>query len=163
MGKPGKLVIIGGCGHVGLPLGIVFANAGVKVDLLDVDAAKIALVNSGRMPFMEKSADDVLRTVIGKTLRATQDNSCLHDADAAVAVLGTPVDQHLNPTVADLYRNIDATIELLPDNALLVLRSTVYPGVTKLVYDRVQSRGRKIHVAFCPERIAEGKAMEEIH
>jgi UDP-N-acetyl-D-mannosaminuronic acid dehydrogenase len=162
MGKPGKLVIIGGCGHVGLPLGIVFANAGVKVDLLDVDAAKIALVNSGRMPFMEKSADDVLRAVIGKTLRATHDNSCLHDADAAVAVLGTPVDQHLNPTVADLYRNIDADIDHLPDNALLVLRSTVYPGVTKLVYDRVQSRGRKIHVAFCPERIAEGKAMEEI-
>ena len=61
------------------------------VELLDVDAAKIALVNSGRMPFIEKSADEVLRSVIGKTLRATLDNSCLHDADAAVAVLGTPV------------------------------------------------------------------------
>ena len=162
MGKPGKLVIIGGCGHVGLPLGIVFANAGVKVDLLDVDPGKIELVNSGRMPFIEKSADEVLRSVIGKTLRATQDNSCLRDADAAVAVLGTPVDQHLNPTVADLYRNIDADMDLLRDDALLVLRSTVYPGVTKLVYDRVQNRSRKIHVAFCPERIAEGKAMEEI-
>jgi UDP-N-acetyl-D-mannosaminuronic acid dehydrogenase len=162
MGKPGKLVIIGGCGHVGLPLGIVFANAGVKVDLLDVDAEKIALVNSGRMPFIEKSADEALGSVIGKTLRATPDNSCLHDADAAVAVLGTPVDAHLNPTVGDLYRNIDAAIDHLPDNALLVMRSTVYPGVTRLVYDRVQSRGRKIHVAFCPERIAEGKAMEEI-
>ena len=162
MEKPGKLVIIGGCGHVGLPLGIVFANAGVKVDLLDVDAGKIALVNSGRMPFIEKSADEALRSVIGKTLRATLDDSCLRDADAAVAVLGTPVDEHLNPTVGDLYRNIDAAIERLPDNALLVLRSTVYPGVTKLVYDRVHSRGRKIHVAFCPERIAEGKAMEEI-
>src|SRR5215469_1351010 len=120
MGKPRKLVIIGGCGHVGLPLGIVFANAGLTVDLLDVDAAKIALVNSGRMPFIEKSADEVLHSVIGKTLRATLDNSCLHDADAAVAVLGTPVDQHLNPTVADLYRNIDAAVDRLPDDALLV-------------------------------------------
>ena len=43
-----------------------------------------------------------------------------------------------------------------------MLRSTVYPGVTKLVYDRVQSKGAKVQVAFCPERIAEGKAMEEI-
>jgi UDP-N-acetyl-D-mannosaminuronic acid dehydrogenase len=162
MGKPGRLVIIGGCGHVGLPLGIVFSAAGMKVELLYVDAGKIALVNSGCMPFIEKGSEDVLRSVIGKTLHATTDASCLQDADAAVAVLGTPVDEHLNPTITDLYRNIDSAIDHMPDGALLVLRSTVYPGVTKLVYDRVQNRGRKIHVAFCPERIAEGKAMEEI-
>jgi UDP-N-acetyl-D-mannosaminuronic acid dehydrogenase len=50
----------------------------------------------------------------------------------------------------------------MPDHALLVLRSTVYPGVTKLVHERLEASGRKIHLAFCPERIAEGKAMEEI-
>jgi UDP-N-acetyl-D-mannosaminuronic acid dehydrogenase len=50
----------------------------------------------------------------------------------------------------------------MPDHALLVLRSTVYPGVTKLVHERLGASGRKIHLAFCPERIAEGKAMEEI-
>jgi len=162
MPKPGKLVIIGGCGHVGLPLGIVFANCGVNVTLLDLSAERIAIVNSGRMPFIEKSAEERLKAVIGKTLAATSDSSCLRDADAAIAVVGTPVDEHLNPTVTELYRNIDATIDLLPQGALLVLRSTVYPGVTKLVYDRVLRRGRRIHVGFCPERIAEGKAMEEI-
>ena len=158
-----KLVIVGGCGHVGLPLGIVFAKAGLNVVLLDIDNTKIAVVNSGRMPFMEKSAETHLQAVIGKNLTATADNGCLRDADAAVAVVGTPVDEHLNPTIAELYRGIDSTVEHLPDGALLVLRSTVYPGVTKLVYDRVRNRGRKIHVAFCPERIAEGRAMEEIH
>src|SRR5215467_4780045 len=163
MAKPRKLVVIGGCGHVGLPLGIVFANCGVNVVLLDIDENKIALVNSGSMPFMEKSADQFLKSVIGRTLTATSAHSCLQDADVAIAVVGTPVDEHLNPTVTDLYRNIDSIIETLPDGALLVLRSTVYPGVTKLVYDRIQNRGRKIHMAFCPERIAEGKAMEEIH
>jgi UDP-N-acetyl-D-mannosaminuronic acid dehydrogenase len=162
MPKPTRLVIIGGCGHVGLPLGIVFANCGISVVLLDVSAERIASVNSGRTPFMENAAAEHLKAVIGKTLLATSDSSCLKTADAAIAVVGTPVDEHLNPTVTELYRNIDATIDILPEGALLVLRSTVYPGVTKLVYDRVQSRGRKIHVAFCPERIAEGKAMEEI-
>ncbi len=155
-------MIIGGCGHIGLPLGIVFAHAGVRVDLLDVDTAKIALVNAGRMPFLEKSAEEVLRNVIGKTLNATQDNACLCDADSVVAVLGTPLDEHLNPEVGDFVRNIDAAIDHLPEDTLLVVRSTVYPGVTKMVYDRIQHRGRKIYVAFCPERIAEGKAMEEI-
>src|SRR5579871_411248 len=160
--KPAKLVIMGGCGHVGLPLGIVFASCGVSVVLLDIDEKKVALVNSGHMPFMEKDAEDHLSRVIGNSLTATVDSSCLRDADAVIAVVGTPVDEHLNPTAADLYRNIDSAIEILPDNALFVLRSTVYPGITKLVYERVQSRGRRIHVAFCPERIAEGKAMEEI-
>jgi UDP-N-acetyl-D-mannosaminuronic acid dehydrogenase len=162
MHEPQKLVIIGGCGHVGLPLGIVFADRGLNVVLLDIDENKIACVNSGKMPFMEKSAEELLQTVVGKKLVATSDSSCLRDADVAVAVVGTPVDEHLNPTVTELYRSIDSIIENLPSGALLVLRSTVYPGVTKLVYDRVERVGAKIHVAFCPERIAEGKAMEEI-
>lgn len=155
-------MIIGGCGHVGLPLGIVFANCGMNVVLLDLDEKKIAIVNSGQMPFMEKSADVALRAVIGKSLMATSDSGCLRDADVAIAVLGTPVDKHLNPTVTDLYRNIDSALDLLPEDALLVLRSTVYPGVTKLVHERILSRRRRVHVAFCPERIAEGKAMEEL-
>jgi UDP-N-acetyl-D-mannosaminuronic acid dehydrogenase len=162
MNEPQKLVIIGGCGHVGLPLGIVFADCGLNVTLLDIDEQKIACVNSGKMPFMEKSAEELLQKVVGRNLVATSDNFCLRDADVAVAVVGTPVDEHLNPTVTALYRSIDSIIDKLPSEALLVLRSTVYPGVTKLVYDRVQRVGAKIHVAFCPERIAEGKAMEEI-
>ncbi len=162
MQKSKKMVIIGGCGHVGLPLGIVFANCGLDVVLLDRDQTKIDIVNGGQMPFMENNALEHLRRVVGKQLVATADPSCLRDADAAIAVLGTPVDEHLNPTVTDLYRSIDEVIASMPENALLVLRSTVYPGVTKLVYERLLSSGRKIHLAFCPERIAEGKAMEEI-
>src|ERR1700683_155531 len=162
MQKSKKIVIIGGCGHVGLPLGIVFANCGLDVVLLDLDQTKIDMVNGGQMPFMETNALDQLKRVVGKKLIATSDASCLHDSDAAIAVLGTPVDEHLNPTVTDLYRSIDEVIARMPENALLVLRSTVYPGVTKLVYERLQASGRKILLSFCPERIAEGKAMEEI-
>jgi UDP-N-acetyl-D-mannosaminuronic acid dehydrogenase len=162
MEKLKKIVIIGGCGHVGLPLGIVFANCGLDVVLLDLDQAKIDAVNGGQMPFMETNAPEQLARVAGKKLIATSDASCLRDADAAIAVLGTPVDEHLNPTVTDLYHSIDEVIVRMPENALLVLRSTVYPGVTKLIHERLQASGRKIHLAFCPERIAEGKAMEEI-
>ena len=162
MQKIKKIVIIGGCGHVGLPLGIVFANCGLDVVLLDRDQAKIDTVNAGQMPFMETNALEQLGRVVGKKLIATSDASCLQDSEAAIAVLGTPVDEHLNPTVTDLYHSIDEVIARMPENALLVLRSTVYPGVTKLVYERLQASGRKILLSFCPERIAEGKAMEEI-
>lgn len=155
-------MVIGGCGHVGLPLGIVFANCGPEVVLLDRDQSKVDMVNRGQLPFLENNALEQLQRVVGKQLTATTDARCLGEADAVIAVLGTPVDEHLNPTVTDLYRAIDASIESMPEHSLLVLRSTVYPGVTKLVYDRLRASGRKIHLAFCPERIAEGRAMEEI-
>ena len=61
-----------------------------------------------------------------------------------------PVDEHLNPTVTDLYRSIDEVIARMPENALLVLRSTVYPGVTKLVYERLQASGRNILLILLP-------------
>jgi UDP-N-acetyl-D-mannosaminuronic acid dehydrogenase len=68
MAKPKTLVMIGGCGHLGLPLGVVFANCGINVVLLDISAERIAAVNSGRIPFMEQSADEHLKAFVGKTL-----------------------------------------------------------------------------------------------
>jgi UDP-N-acetyl-D-mannosaminuronic acid dehydrogenase len=158
-----RVTIVGGCGHVGLPLGIVLASkAGLQVELLDIDPAKVDLVNSGKMPFMERGADELLRQAIGKSLKATLDPHCLNDADAVITVVGTPVDRHLNPTVGDVYRSIDALLDRMRDGTLLVLRSTIYPGVTKLVYERLRKLNRKVLLAFCPERIAEGNAIEEL-
>ena len=158
-----RVTIVGGCGHVGLPLGIVLASkTGLQVDLLDIDPGKVELVNTGTMPFMERGADELLRSVLGKSLSATLNPSCLREADAVVTVVGTPVDSHLNPTVGDIYKSIDAVLNYLQDGTLLVLRSTIYPGVTKLVHERLRRLNRKILVAFCPERIAEGNAIEEL-
>src|ERR1700744_2012258 len=163
MTKLQRIVIVGGCGHVGLPLGIVLANkARLEGDLLDVDRTKVDLVNSGIMPFMERGADELLREVAGKSLRATLDPTVINAADAVITVVGTPVDRHLNPTVGDVYRSIDALLDHMQEGTLLILRSTVYPGVTKLVYERLRRLKRKVLLAFCPERIAEGNAIEEL-
>ena len=158
-----NIVIVGGCGHVGLALGIVLAGkGGAEVTLLDVDANKVSTVNSGRMPFLEADADGMLRRVVGRALRATLDSSCLRNADVVITVVGTPVDEHLNPTVAELYRTVDSLTEQMRPGSLLILRSTVYPGITQLVHDRIQASGRAIQVAFCPERITEGNAIQEL-
>lgn len=157
-----NVVVVGGCGHVGLPFGMVLADRGIQVVLLDVDADKVASVNAGQMPFLENGADVLLPKVVGKSLVATTDPECLRKAEVVISVIGTPVDEHLNPTVSALYKSLDSLIEYVPDDSLLVLRSTLYPGVTRLIKDRIDQRKRKIHVAFCPERIAEGKAIEEL-
>lgn len=158
-----KVVIVGGCGHVGLPLGIVLASKGRHdVSLFDVDSAKVEAINSGRMPFLEAGAPALLQKVIGTRLNATLDAGCLRQAEVVITVIGTPVDAHLNPTVNDLYRTVDKLCTQMLPGSLLILRSTVYPGVTKLVHDRIQARGSDIQVAFCPERITEGNAIEEL-
>lgn len=161
--KINNVAIVGGCGHVGLPLGIVLAaQGGFQVTLIDIDAQKVEAVNSGRMPFMEAGAEKVLQQVIRHKLCATTDSAALRTADAVITVIGTPVDEHLNPTVNALCTNVERTLDEMQEGSLLVLRSTVYPGVTRLIYERVQARNRHFHVAFCPERIAEGKALEEL-
>lgn len=157
-----NIVIVGGCGHVGLPLGIALADHGKQVTLLDIDPKKVEQINAGEMPFMEDGAAPLLKKVIGRSLRATLDNSCLRDAEVVVTVVGTPVDKHLNPNVNEVYKSMDEVMSQMQDGALLILRSTVYPGMTKLINDRIRTLGRKILLSFCPERIAEGKALEEL-
>jgi UDP-N-acetyl-D-mannosaminuronic acid dehydrogenase len=157
-----RIVIVGGCGHVGLPLGLVLADRGKQVTLLDIDPVKIAQVNAGEMPFMEVGAEPLLQRLAGNLLVATLDEACLENTNVVITVVGTPVDKHLNPNVDEVYRSTDRIISRMNDGALLILRSTVYPGVTKLIADRIHALGRNIPLAFCPERIAEGRAIEEL-
>lgn len=158
-----ELVIVGGCGHVGLPLGAVFAHTGqYRVSLLDISTIRIGEVNKGISPFMEAGLPELLAQTIGKSLFATADDSCLGRADIVIATIGTPVDSHLNPTVHAFKKDIDRVLEKISDGCLLVLRSTLYPGVSQLVFERIKELGRKIDFCFCPERIAEGKAIEEL-
>src|SRR6476620_6108954 len=92
------MVVIGGCGHVGLPLPLAFADRGARVGIYDVSEAAVATVNSGQMPFAEPGVDEVLRRVLGAgRLVASADPAIVATAEHVVVVIGTPVDEHLNP------------------------------------------------------------------
>src|SRR5437660_883313 len=157
------VVVIGGCGHVGLPLALAFADRGARVGIYDVSEAAVATVNSGRMPFAEPGADEVLSRVLGAgRLVASADPAIVATAEHVIVVIGTPVDEHLNPKQTAITKALGGCAEFLRDGQLLVLRSTVFPGVTALVEKMMARLGRQVDVAFCPERIAEGKAMTEL-
>ena len=157
------VAIVGGCGHVGLPLGLAFASRGLRVALYDVNEVAVACVNGGAMPFDEPGAAEVLAAVIGNgTLVATGDSGVDPHREHIVIVIGTPIDEHLNPDLNAVPAAIADIADSLVDGQLLVLRSTVYPGVTAMVERRVEQLGIDLDVAFCPERIAEGKAMVEL-
>jgi UDP-N-acetyl-D-mannosaminuronic acid dehydrogenase len=157
------VVVIGGCGHVGLPLAVAFAARGAQTAIYDVNPAAVQLVSSGRMPFAEQGADPLLeRAVAQGRLTASGDPAVVGSAEHVVVVIGTPVDEHLNPDQQAIPRALAQCAEYLRDGQLLILRSTVYPGVTALVERMIARLGKSIDVAFCPERIAEGKAMTEL-
>jgi UDP-N-acetyl-D-mannosaminuronic acid dehydrogenase len=157
------VAVLGGCGHVGLPLGLVMADSGAKVVLYDLNEKAVERVRSGEMPFDEPGAPEVLTKVLADgSLHVSTDPTVLSKAESVVVVVGTPVDEHLNPDLFAVPRAIEQVSQYLTDGQLLVLRSTIYPGVTELVDRVLAGTGRQIDVAFCPERIAEGLAMSEL-
>ncbi|MGI8666310.1 MAG: nucleotide sugar dehydrogenase [Jatrophihabitans sp.] len=157
------VVVVGGGGHVGLPLAIAFADRGLRVAIYDLNEVAVKTVLSGELPFREDGAAEVLqRALAAGRLDATVDPSVVSRGEHIVVVIGTPVDEHLNPDPHAVPRALDECLQYFRAGQLLVLRSTVYPGVTKRVERMVAEQGLGVEVAFCPERIAEGKAMEEL-
>ncbi|HEY8913972.1 nucleotide sugar dehydrogenase [Lacisediminihabitans sp.] len=155
--------MIGGGGHVGLPLAIALADRGSSVVVYDLSAKAVDTINAGRVPFSEPGAEEVLKRVIAAgRFTASTDPSVVGTARNVVVVIGTPVDEHLNPDPNAIPAALDGCSQYFSDGQLLVLRSTVYPGVTALVEKMVAALGVDMPVAFCPERIAEHKAMEEL-
>jgi UDP-N-acetyl-D-mannosaminuronic acid dehydrogenase len=158
------VIVVGGCGHVGLPLGLAFAESGLDVVLFDTNSKVVDMVNGGSMPFAEDGAPELLPRVLATgRLHATMDPAAIDQSEHIIVVVGTPVDQYLSPDVEAVTRVIAPLTEHLVDGHHVVLRSTVYPGVTKRVGRLIAKLGRDIDVSFCPERIAEGFALTELH
>ncbi len=157
------ITIVGGCGHVGLPLGIAFALKGKRVSLYDHSQTNVDIVNSGKLPFREDNALAPLKEVVSSTmLTATTNPEVIATSEVVIVVVGTPVDEHYNPESLAVPNAMREIFEHMHDGQLLVLRSTVFPGVTRRVERELTKAGLAIDVAFCPERIVEGKAMEEL-
>lgn len=156
------LCVVGGCGHVGLPLSITFASKGLKVCIYDINQDILEAVLNGNMPFLEEGADKLLKATIRKTLFATNDPKVILDARFIIITIGTPVDEHLNPKFTVMKNFFKSILPYLRDGQHIIIRSTVFPGTTEKIYEFLRNNGLKVKVSFCPERIAQGKAIQEL-
>ena len=158
------VVVLGGGGHVGLPLSLTLADAGLCVGIYDTSQATLDRIAAGDMPFLETGADELLRKVLATgRLELGTDGSIIERTETLIIVVGTPVDEFLGPSMTVFERVVNQVAPHLRDGALVVLRSTVYPGTTEYVTQHLAEAGCHVDVAFCPERIAEGHALEELH
>src|SRR5918994_5714856 len=142
--RPHQICVVGGAGHVGLPLGMVLADAGNDVTLLDINRQALAQIAAGVMPFSEGDAEPLLERVLAsKRLKTTSDPAAVAEADTIIIIIGTPVDEFLNPTMQALASCADEISPYLRDDQLLVLRSTLYPGTTTWIGERLQAAGSR--------------------
>lgn len=162
-----QTVTVIGTGRVGLPLALVLADSGFQVYGLDVDAAKMQTLRQGIMPFIEDRAQPLLQKHVNHRFLPTTDKQVIAKSDVIILTLGTPVDENMNPVLDQIESVLDLMFPLLKTNQLLILRSTVSPRTTEYVKDKIEMKtkfkvGKDLFLAFCPERIAEGKAVEEL-
>lgn len=157
------LTVVGGAGHVGVPLVLSFAAKGLTVNINDINETTLATLKSGRVPFIERGAQELLTQALAdKRLFFTSKPSEISTAGPVIVTIGTPVDEFLNPVRRVVQNCIDALLPHLHDGQLIVLRSTLYPGTTEWIDAHMRRQGRKLKIAFCPERIVQGNGLAEL-
>lgn len=157
------LTVVGGAGHVGLPLALCFAQKGLRVMVNDVNESVLASVRQGKSPFIEYGCEELLRDALSKGRLVFSNRNCeIPPYGPVIVTIGTPVDEFLNPALKVMRACIDSLLPHISDGQLLILRSTVYPGTTDWLSEYLRKRGRTIKVAFCPERVVQGYGIREI-
>ena len=155
--------VVGGAGHVGVALALVLADNGFKTLVLDVNEAALETMAAGRLPFFEQGGEALLEKVLASGgLAFSSDAKTVAQAAFVVVTIGTPVDEFHNPEVSNLTRCLDGLMPYLRDDQTIILRSTVAPGTTTYIDNYLRRRGKKARLAFCPERVVQGKGVQEI-
>ena len=150
-----------------MPLALFLAEKGHTVYGLDVDENKITFLKKGQMPFLEEGAPELLKKYVNKKFIPSSDFSNISKAKVIILTLGTPVDENMNPSLVQIDRALKTASTYFKNNQLLILRSTVSPGTTNYVKSVINDTpklkvGHNFFLAFCPERIAEGKSLKEL-
>ncbi|MEX2464575.1 MAG: nucleotide sugar dehydrogenase, partial [Gaiellaceae bacterium] len=155
-------VAIVGAGYVGLPLGRTFAEAGVPVVLVDVDAERVEAIRSGES-YVEDVPSSTLRPLVeAGSLTATTDYDVVRETDSVLVALPTPLSANREPDLSILLGAVERLAPLLRKGHLFVLESTSYPGTTRekvlpLLEDGGLEVGKDFFLAYSPERVDPGR------
>jgi len=160
---PYDVCVVGGAGHVGAPLAAVLAAKGFRTLIYDTNDEAVRSILKGAWPFIEDGGDTLLREALATAhLDASSKRDDVARAATAIVTIGTPVDEFQNPVWEAVTRCVADLLPHLHNAQLLVLRSTVSPGTTDRLQQFLVSQGLDLPVAFCPERVVQGRAIEEM-
>lgn len=156
-----EISVIGGAGHVGFPLGLVFSSKNFKVNLVDYNKTFLNMINSGEPPFLEKGAKNLLKKSLKKKKLYTHtDYEPLKKSKFILICIGTPIDQKLKPKVKEFLNFFYFLRKIVKKSQIIIIRSSIFPGVIDQVCNILKGKNRNI--VYCPERIVQGKSIEEL-
>ena len=160
--KTARVGIIG-LGYVGLPLALVFREAGFPVLGFDIDARKVDALKSGRSYIRHIGPERVATAFSDPAMDATCDFDRLSECDAILICVPTPLGSHREPDLSFIRITADEIAKRIRAGQLVVLESTTYPGTTReIVVPRLEQSGLRsgsdFFVAFSPEREDPGNA-----
>jgi len=156
-------ISIVGLGYVGLPLAVVFAEAGFDVTGIDVDERKVETLNAGRSYIQDVPGACVEELVRAGRLRATSDFSVLKDVEAVSICVPTPLRKTGDPDLSFIVSATESLAPFVHPGMVVVLESSTYPGTTReMVLPRLTGQnglvaGEDLFIAFSPERVDPGR------
>jgi UDP-N-acetyl-D-mannosaminuronic acid dehydrogenase len=158
-----EITVIGGGGHVGLPLALVFASEGFKTLIYDINQETLDIIATGKMPHLEADGEPLLKSALQSgNLYMSSQSADLPNTGVVIITIGTPVDEFHNPIHKAIKECADELLPHLGDDQLIILRSTVYPGTTDWLARYFKSKNKATKIAFCPERVVQGHAVREL-
>lgn len=153
--------IIGGAGHVGFPLGLAFGLKNFNINLVDIDKNNLEKIKLGIPPFLEVGAKKTLdKCLQNKILSCNYDLKTINKSKFIIICIGTPINEKLKPKINNFISLFHKLFRIIKKNQILIIRSSVYPGVIDKIYKILKSKNTKI--VYCPERIVQGRALEEL-
>ncbi len=156
------ICIVGGLGHIGLPLGIVFASKGLKVCLQDINKDSAEIVSRGELPFVEYEAEPLLKeTLKNGNLSISLNSQSIAESKNIIIAIGTPVDEYMNSRTREFLEFISSLKEYLNPDQLIIIRSSVAPNACEQI-KRTLGEGENWKLSYCPERIVQGYAIKEL-
>ncbi len=162
MTAPAPRIGVIGLGYVGLPLAVVFAEAGVPVLGLDSSVPRVAQVNAGESYIEDVPSPRLAPLVEQGLIQATTSWDGMGDVEAVIICLPTPLDEHREPDLSAVLGATETLAGHLTKGQLVVLESTTYPGTTReelapLLEASGLIAGEDFHLAFSPERVDPGR------
>ena len=161
MNSKRHISIIGGAGHVGFPLGLIFSSKGFKVSLIDNDLEKINKINVSKVPFLEENSQKLLNSMIRKKrIFATNQLIEVLKSKYIIVCIGTPINKQLNPSLRGFINFFYQLKKFLTKNQIVIIRSSIYPGICDKIYKIIGNKCKNL--SYCPERIVQGKSIIEL-
>lgn len=158
-----------GLGRLGLPMAIKFASKKVKVIGLDINEALLKTINSGAMPFKEENTAAILREALSEEkLKVTSNVKEFKQADVIILCIEISLDETIRPDCSPLLNALKTLRPVLRHDQLIIVRSTVSPGtlinvIKPFIEEQTSLQvGKDLFIAVCPERVVEGRVMEEL-